>query len=429
MSAKEMAERLAREELPLLKANIRQILASTNDETRSLAEIGEFVSRDPALTAQVLRLANSVMYSTGRAPLNSLPRVLMILGLGQVRALCFSAMVLESTVAASYQERVFTLLRRSLELAGQARFLAEKFRVDPEPYFLAGLLSQIGRIAFWCAGGAEADSLHQALHDGYEENEAEQKILGYTLSQVDHSLLAQWGLSSLRQLPNCAGIRLVPQAKLLIELMRDDDTSALEKELLRLQPLFQQAPRELLRALRENRERSLAVLPRDFLHDPALGSNQIVGSVSLQMRVLADMHALPKSGSYLSSLVQMAVNGLWRAANWDQAVFAILTAQGWREKFRAGSDQDAAKPWALDAIVPDDLLSSGWKRVEICDENGAKVLRLGQTGAAGLLTLLGRPSGLLLVASNTAEPKDLEPQFLAFERFYRQLVKMLSTLD
>lgn len=211
--------------------------------------------------------------------------------------------------------------------------------------------------------------------------------------------------------------------------MRDDDTSALEKELLRLQPLFQQAPRELLRALRENRERSLAVLPRDFLHDPALDNNQIVGSVSLQMRVLADMHALPKSGSYLSSLVQMAVNGLWRAANWDQAVFAILTAQGWREKFRAGSDQDAAKPWALDAIVPDDLLSSGWKRVEICDENGAKVLRLGQAGAAGLLTLLGRPSGLLLVASNTAEPKDLEPQFLAFERFYRQLVKMLSTLD
>ncbi|MEY2341087.1 HDOD domain-containing protein [Acidithiobacillus sp. IBUN Pt1247-S3] len=428
MNVKEMARKLANEELPLLGANIAQILAVTSDESSSLEEIGHIVSRDPVLTALVLRMANSVVYSGGRASLNSLSRVLMILGLAQVRTLCFSAVVLESTVAAVYRERVLELLRTSLELAGQARFLADKFRANPEPYFLSGLLSQIGRIAFWCAGGEYADRLNQALLDGLEEKQAEQEILGFTLGQLDEALLDHWGLGTLQKLPTLSGIHVLRQARSLITMMRQEDSSGLERELLRLQPLFQQNSRDLLRGLRENRERSLALLPHDWLPCNSGRKKRVGCDMALQMQCLADMHALPKSGSYISTVVEMALDGLCRAGNWDYAVFALLTTDGWREKFSSGARISGAPSWEIDAIEPEDLLRESWKKVQICEIEGRKILQSGQVGAAGLLPLLDRRSGLLYVSSRHSNDLLLEAQFHAFDRFYRQLEKILAGL-
>ncbi|WP_158006171.1 HDOD domain-containing protein, partial [Acidithiobacillus thiooxidans] len=126
MTAKELALLLSQRDIPLLGSTVNQILALTEEEdAKSITEIGALISRDPALAALILRMANSSFFNPGGTRIYTLSRALIVLGLQQMRTLCYSAVLLETTVKTQFQDQVFPLLKKSLEMAGQAQFLAQ----------------------------------------------------------------------------------------------------------------------------------------------------------------------------------------------------------------------------------------------------------------------------------------------------------------
>ncbi len=430
MTAKEMALVLAQRDLPLLGATVRQILAVTDDEdSRSIAEISQVVSQDPALVALVLRMANSSFFNQSGSRICTLSRAIIVLGLEQMRTLCYSAVLLETTVKAHFRDQVHLLLKTSLETAGQARFLAQKLGGDADAYFLAGLLAQVGRIAFWCAGGEEADQLRAALENGEAPLVAERRILGFTLDQVNTEIVAHWGLSHLQNLPALRNVPILKEASEIVGHLQKKDLSALEIKLAGLRPHFRQPSQELLKALRQVQEQTLALVPPEWFRVRKLGKNGVTWTEldsSVQLQSLADMHALPKTGAYLPALVQTALEGLHRGGRWDLSLFAVRLETGWVGKLKSGWLEGGPELWKLGGAHPEDLLLNDWKPVSIEAAPGCSVLQAGDRAAAGLLHLGGRAVGLLY-ADRTRSGRNVQfEQLQSFELFYRQLNLVLQ---
>ena len=131
-----------------LPANVSRILRALDDPSTVVSEVADLISLDQALTAYVLRMANSAQ-SGYTAACSSLRESVMRLGFRQVRSLVLS------TVAAGplnkrlsgYRLGSGELWSHSVETATKARWLAQAFSFPaPEEAYVAGLLHDMGKL-------------------------------------------------------------------------------------------------------------------------------------------------------------------------------------------------------------------------------------------------------------------------------------------
>jgi putative nucleotidyltransferase with HDIG domain len=109
-------------------------------------EIVALVERDPVLTSELLRIANSVLYA-GNEPATTLREAVLRVGLRTLRSMLYAVSVrgalLGDRSLSTYAEEVW---RQSSSCAAIARALAKPLGMDPERAFLIGLLHDIGKL-------------------------------------------------------------------------------------------------------------------------------------------------------------------------------------------------------------------------------------------------------------------------------------------
>ncbi|NOT33307.1 MAG: HDOD domain-containing protein [Candidatus Eisenbacteria bacterium] len=132
-------------ELPLLPETATAVLAACRRDESGTREVAQIMQRDPALTANVLRIANSALYSRGAA-IVSLPHAVGRLGISTVGEIAAAA-VMRTTLFTNAPEEVSIeeLWRHSACCANWAREIARYRRHSVEGAFLAGLLHDVGK--------------------------------------------------------------------------------------------------------------------------------------------------------------------------------------------------------------------------------------------------------------------------------------------
>jgi putative nucleotidyltransferase with HDIG domain len=127
--------------LPTVPGTFKRVSQVIGKPNVTVEEISSFVSRDPALTARILRMVNSAVYGfPGR--ISSVSHAIMLLGLNVVRGLLLGISVFEIM-----QKLMSGLWDHSLGCAVIARAIAEKKGVkDPEDVSIAALLHDIGKV-------------------------------------------------------------------------------------------------------------------------------------------------------------------------------------------------------------------------------------------------------------------------------------------
>ena len=70
-----------------------QLLRALDDPSAAPGKLSRIVAHDPVLTADVLRLANSSLYRTSTAPIETIQRALVVLGVDALRGLIAAAML------------------------------------------------------------------------------------------------------------------------------------------------------------------------------------------------------------------------------------------------------------------------------------------------------------------------------------------------
>lgn len=169
-----------------------EILRLTRDEGVSLDDLAELISRDPALSAKFLKLANSSLFSSS-AEVTSLDKAVMRLGIKTVKLMALSfSLVGSNSTGGGLDFDAFWKRSLAEAVAGRELALMSDRRVAEEA-FLCGILSGIGQLAMNQVMPEPFSKVIEAS-GGIPTAAQEREILGYDHYDVGGALLEKWGL-------------------------------------------------------------------------------------------------------------------------------------------------------------------------------------------------------------------------------------------
>ena len=176
--------------LPSLPAVAIRIIDASKDPDITLHEVASIIASDPAISAKLLKIANSSLYSQRRS-LNNLREALTLLGFNASLTIALSFSLLQ-TLGSKNKTNHENYWKRSILAASIARMLASRLNVSRlEDLFLASLLQDIGILVIQCikespyAGEQSKDLKH------LDRIQLEKEMLKF-----DHSLIGAWLLES-----------------------------------------------------------------------------------------------------------------------------------------------------------------------------------------------------------------------------------------
>lgn len=178
--------------LPSLPAVVMQVIDASKDPDIGLAEVSEIIRTDPALSAKLLKIANSPLYSLRRTIYN-LREALTLLGLNASLTIALSFTLVKSLQENQDDSEENDLYwRRSLLSATIARHMGFKLGLSHlEDLFLSSLLQDIGVLALKCTDERfyQSDAVKITTH--------EQRV-NYELQKIatDHAQVGAWLLQS-----------------------------------------------------------------------------------------------------------------------------------------------------------------------------------------------------------------------------------------
>lgn len=133
-------------DLPALPSIVLDLIASFGSDDVDVTVLADKMSRDQALAAKTLRLANSSFYGLP-SKVRTVKQAIVVLGFDSARALAVASSVIENFGASSCpQVDVASFWRHSIATALCAKILARHARLDQDHAFIAGLLHDIGRL-------------------------------------------------------------------------------------------------------------------------------------------------------------------------------------------------------------------------------------------------------------------------------------------
>lgn len=174
--------------LPPIAAQVLQIAEGDHFSAHVLAQA---ISSDPALTARVLRVANSAYYGFPRR-ITTIRDAVVLLGFRQVRSTLLAATVMQALPTLEHVH-AFPFWRHSVVVGLLAGLLARAEGVRQDEAFTAGVLHNIGRVAL---DQAQPELFRRALdlaESGMPLPEAQRRVFGFTDADLGGALARSWG--------------------------------------------------------------------------------------------------------------------------------------------------------------------------------------------------------------------------------------------
>ena len=172
-----------------------EIMRLCRDSSSSLGDIAKVVETDPALSARLLKYANSALVSPGAA-IASVQKATVKLGMKTVVNLALGFSLLSGNQEGSCKEFDYqTFWSHSLAKAVAARSLARiSGQLDPDELFVGGLLSEMGSLALASLFPDEYSRLlaTEITLDNLLKKEEEE--FGINQKKLCAELFAAWGL-------------------------------------------------------------------------------------------------------------------------------------------------------------------------------------------------------------------------------------------
>ena len=178
-------------ELRPLPAVALRVLEIAESEHFSAHELAQAIGTDAALTAKMLRLANSAYYGFPRR-ISTVRDAVVLLGFRAVRSATLATCVIDAMPQGTQiDDRTFWHF--SITVGMLAEVLARSARAHADEAFTAGVLHNIGRLAL---DQHRPDALRRAVHlsrsEGMSLPEAERALLGYTDAELGGALALFW---------------------------------------------------------------------------------------------------------------------------------------------------------------------------------------------------------------------------------------------
>lgn len=175
-------------------AAVSRLLSACKDIDASARTFEPIIESDPALSIQVLRIANSPLF--GLPKVNSIAHAVALLGLNKLRTLAMSiagaSMFSEGRVAKVQRQWIWN---HSVGCAIVARLLAEhNSTVTSEDAFLGGIFHDVGKLFFFDVVPDEYSALADST-TGAALVEEEKSLFGTSHEEIGLKSAHSWQLS------------------------------------------------------------------------------------------------------------------------------------------------------------------------------------------------------------------------------------------
>lgn len=187
------------DKLPTMPVVAAQMMELINAPETSASQLAKVVARDPAVSARVLKIANSSFYSMSRQ-VTTLSTAIVILGERTLKSLVLAASMRGMHLTFGKIEQM--LWEDSMVCALGSRFLArELLLADPEEAFMAGLFRHIGKVVINNQEGLETALIAKMTNaESQALAEREKQIFGATHAEIGAAVLEHWKLSEVMSL-------------------------------------------------------------------------------------------------------------------------------------------------------------------------------------------------------------------------------------
>jgi putative nucleotidyltransferase with HDIG domain len=178
-------------DLPPAPRTLDDVWKVLGEDSSSLSALADVLQRDPALTAKVVRLANSAYYGLPR-PVSEVRTACIVLGFDTIRALAVGVSVLDAlsrNVAQALDLDRFW--RHSVGVATAAQALARRTSLDVGTAFCAGVLHDIGKLVL-----ATLSPARWRRAEGPDAASAERSEFGATHPEIGAWLGKRWHFPS-----------------------------------------------------------------------------------------------------------------------------------------------------------------------------------------------------------------------------------------
>ena len=181
---------LASVTLPSIPDLAHSLIETLNQEDASVAEISDQIGRDPAISAKLLRIANSAQFGLPRG-VGRIEDAIAMVGMGQVRSVALAACFSHSFPRLPGLD-MYIFWKTSMACAGYAEWLAQKVGVDPSMAWLTGMMVRLGEMLI--AQGQpqtlmEIEKLPLAPGVRWQR---ERMLVGFTEGQLIAELARRW---------------------------------------------------------------------------------------------------------------------------------------------------------------------------------------------------------------------------------------------
>ncbi len=184
--------------IPSLPAIYEEAMQELRSAEPSVGKLAVIISRDVAMTAKILQVANSALLGV-RCHISNAAQAVTLIGLDMIRALVLSAHIFSQFDGPQVRELdIARLLKHSLATACCSRKIAEAEHKDKptvDDCFTAGLLHDIGKLILIGSLPKKYGSvIARVVKDNVPLLQAEHETFNCTHAEVGGYLIGIWGL-------------------------------------------------------------------------------------------------------------------------------------------------------------------------------------------------------------------------------------------
>ncbi len=188
--------------LPSLPTIALRIIQEIKRDKLSNNALAEIISYDPALTAKILKIANSSFYALPDG-VDSIDRAVHILGQEALKNIALSFVIvkgLKRNNVDNFDHELFW--KRSITAAVSAEMLSSKLKVNSGDTFVMPLLMDIGILVMYLSDPHDYFKvLDEKRVSGLTTVEAEKSVFGFDHQELGSNILMKWNIPENISLP------------------------------------------------------------------------------------------------------------------------------------------------------------------------------------------------------------------------------------
>lgn len=177
-------------QLPSIPDLAHSLIKTLNDEDASIDEVSDLITRDPAISAKLLRLANSAQFGLPRG-VATIEDAIAMVGMNKVRTLALGACMSGSfPKIAGLDTHAFW--KTSMASGGYSEWIARKVGVDTSMAWLTGMMVRLGELLIAQAEPKTLAQIEQLPLAPGVRWQRERQLIGFTEGQITAELALRW---------------------------------------------------------------------------------------------------------------------------------------------------------------------------------------------------------------------------------------------